>query len=61
MELKEIELLLTKLERVGIGSCESCDKQLRIADLDIYNGTFLCPECMRKVVWQSEGVLELPA
>ncbi len=61
MELKEIELLLTKLEKVGIGSCESCGKQVRIADLDIFNGTFLCPQCMRKVVWETEGVLELPS
>ena len=61
MELKEIELLLSKLERVGIGCCESCDKKLRIAELDVFNGTYLCPQCLRKVAWKSESVLELPS
>ncbi len=61
MELKEIEIILAKIEKVGIGCCESCNKQLKIAELDVYNGNFLCPECMRKVIWKTEGIVELPS
>jgi RNA polymerase-binding transcription factor DksA len=59
MELKEIESLLTKILRVGMGRCESCNRQFRIAEFDVYSGTFLCPECLRKISWKKENVVEL--
>jgi hypothetical protein len=61
MELKDIELILAKLEKVGIATCESCNCQVRFSEVDIYNGTYLCPECLRKIAWKAEGVLELPS
>jgi hypothetical protein len=61
MELKEIDLILAKLEKVGIANCESCNSQVRFSEIDIYNGIYLCPECLKKIAWKAEGVLELPS
>jgi hypothetical protein len=61
MELKEIDLILSKLEKVGIAACESCGRQTKFSEIDIFNGTYLCPECLRKIAWKAEGILELPA
>jgi hypothetical protein len=61
MELKEIENMLTKLDKVGIATCEMCNIQVKFADIDLFNGTYVCPECLRKLAWRAEGVLELPS
>jgi len=61
MELKEIELVLQKLQRVGLALCESCNQQVRFSEMDLYNGIYLCPDCLRKIAWRPEEILELPA
>jgi hypothetical protein len=61
MEIKEIETMLMKLDKVGIAVCESCNQQVKFAEITIFSGTYLCPECLRKAAWKVEGVLELPS
>jgi predicted RNA-binding Zn-ribbon protein involved in translation (DUF1610 family) len=61
MDLREIEIMLAKLAKIGVGSCESCNKQLKISEFDVYNGVYLCPECIRKVSWKKETIVELPS
>jgi formylmethanofuran dehydrogenase subunit E len=61
MELKEIEHHLQKLIRVGTASCESCGAQTRFSEIEMYNGIYLCPECLKKIAWKPEEILELPA
>jgi RNA polymerase-binding transcription factor DksA len=59
MELREIEVLLAKLGKIGVGSCETCNKQLRIDKIDVYNGVYLCPDCLRRVSQAKSAVIEL--
>jgi hypothetical protein len=61
MELKEIENMLTKLDKVGIATCEICNAQVKFSEIDLFNGSYVCPECLRKLAWKAEGVLELPS
>jgi hypothetical protein len=61
MELREIEAMLAKLQKVGFASCETCHKQMQFSEIEIYRGYYLCPECMRKEIWKIEGEVELPA
>jgi predicted RNA-binding Zn-ribbon protein involved in translation (DUF1610 family) len=61
MELREIEFVLQKLQRVGIATCESCSQQAKFSEVDIFNGTYLCPDCLKKIAWRPEEILELPA
>jgi hypothetical protein len=61
MELKEIDNLLSKLEKVGIARCESCSKETKFFEITIFNGSYLCPDCLRRAAWKTEGVLELPS
>ena len=60
MELREIEALLVKLQKVGFAVCESCHKQMSFAEIELYNGYYLCPECMRREIWKIQGEVELP-
>lgn len=61
MELKEIEAILQKLNRVGVAQCESCNQHAKFSEVDNYNGVFLCPDCLRKIAWKPEEMLELPS
>jgi len=59
MEIKEIETILMKLIKVGAASCESCESQVKFSDLDMFNGMYLCPDCLRKNAWKPERTVEL--
>jgi formylmethanofuran dehydrogenase subunit E len=61
MELREIEAMLAKLQKVGFAACETCHKQMQFSDIELHNGNYLCPECMKKEIWKTEGEVELPA
>jgi predicted RNA-binding Zn-ribbon protein involved in translation (DUF1610 family) len=60
MEMKEVELIVQKLQRVGVAYCDSCNRQVRFSEIDFYSGAYLCPECLRKIAWKPEEILELP-
>jgi predicted RNA-binding Zn-ribbon protein involved in translation (DUF1610 family) len=59
MELKEIEAILIKLQKVGTATCESCQMQVKFSEIDIFSGAYLCPECLRKIAWRPERTVEL--
>jgi hypothetical protein len=59
MDQREMEIILTKLLKVGTAACESCHMQVKFSEIDIFNGTYLCPDCLRKVSWQQEDTIEL--
>jgi formylmethanofuran dehydrogenase subunit E len=59
MELKEIEIILAKLQKVGSATCESCQKQFKFFEVDVFNGVYLCPACLRKAAWHPERTVEL--
>jgi predicted RNA-binding Zn-ribbon protein involved in translation (DUF1610 family) len=61
MELREIELILIKLQKVGTAACESCNKQVKFSDVEVFGGSYLCPDCMRKVIWAKNDIIELPS
>jgi formylmethanofuran dehydrogenase subunit E len=59
--MKEIEMVLQKLHKVGVVSCESCNRQVRFSEVDLFKGTYLCLDCLRKIAWKPEEILELPS
>lgn len=61
MEAKEMNDLLNKMQRVGLGRCEGCQSQTRLADLVEFNASFICPDCLRKMAWTSDDTIELQA
>jgi predicted RNA-binding Zn-ribbon protein involved in translation (DUF1610 family) len=61
MDIREIETMLTKLQKVGIATCESCNIQIKFSEIETFNGTYLCPKCLKNIVWKPEGVVELPS
>jgi RNA polymerase-binding transcription factor DksA len=59
MELKEIEIALLKLHKVGLAVCESCNQQARFSEINVFNGVYLCISCLRKIAWKQEEPVEL--
>jgi len=61
MDLKEIEDMLVKLQKVGTATCEQCSLLTKFSEIETISGTFLCPNCFRKFAWKSDNIVELPA
>ena len=60
MDIRDIEAAIIKLQKVGFATCESCKKVLPFSEIENFNGTYLCPDCLRKDIWKPQGVIELP-
>jgi len=60
MDIKDIEATILKLQKVGFACCESCKRQSPFSEIENFNGSYLCPDCLKKVIWKPEDVIELP-
>jgi hypothetical protein len=60
MEIREIEAIVTKLQKIGFAACETCHNQMQFSKIELFNGYYLCPECLKKEIWKTEGEVELP-
>lgn len=61
MDAKEIEDILTKLQRVGLARCEKCRLEVPFSDVTQFDGIFVCSGCLRQMAWKSEEPIDLPA
>ena len=59
MDQREMEIILAKLLKVGSATCEACGMQAKFSEIDVYNGSYLCPDCMRKITWAQHEIIEL--
>ena len=61
VDLREIDDILAKLQKVGTATCESCNLQTKFNEIEMFNGSYLCPDCLRKIAWRTDNVVELPS
>ena len=60
MEIKEIERVLLKLQKVGVARCQSCKAEVAFSEINEFDDVYLCNACLRKTAWRSEETIDLP-